>query len=353
MKTKTIWKIHSWLGLLAGIPLVIIAFTGSVLVFKDEINAQLIPDRVIVAPTEAGALSLDARISALQTALPEHEVAGIAFYPQPERADFVYVIEHGTDEWLHVFQNPYTTEVLGKPRSTDSELMGWFLELHYTLLAGEIGVAICGVLAVLLCLLGITGFFIYRKFWKNLFTLRWRASARVLTGNLHKRLGVISAPVFMILGLTGAVWNLLHVFEELQHDHHDEVPPAQHLFYNKGLSFDKMAGEAIDYIPEFNLRYLSFPWEAGRPIRYYGEFIRQSGLRSPYHSTVSFDAETGIYQAHARIDEAPVVHQIYDTFTSLHFGTFGGWVTRVFWCVLGAAPGYLALSGFFIWWKRR
>lgn len=353
MKTKTIWKIHSWLGLLAGIPLIVIAFTGSVLVFKDEINAVLIPERVLVEPTEDGPLSLNARVAALQNSLPQHEVAGIAFYPQPERADFVFVIEHGDDEWLHVFQNPFTGEVLGEPLATESELMGWFLELHYTLLAGEVGIAVCGVVAVLLCLLGASGFFVYRKFWKSFFTLRWRTSARVLTGNLHKRLGVVSAPVFLILGLTGAIWNILHVIDELGHDHHDEVPPAQHLFYNTELSLDSMAEQAVEHIPEFQLRYLSFPWEDGRPIRYFGQFEEQSGLRSPYHSTVSFDAQTGEYLTHSRIDDASMVHQIYDMFTPLHFGTFGGWVTRVLWCLLGAAPGYLALSGFFVWWKRR
>jgi len=353
MKTKTIWKIHSWLGLLAGIPLIIIAFTGSILVFKDEINDLLIPDRVLVEPTDSGRLPLDTRIQALRDALPEHEVAGMAFYNEPERADFAYVIAHGDDEYLHVFQNPYTGEVLGEVKSTDAEIMGWVLELHYNLLAGHTGIAICGIIAVLLCLLGISGFFIYRKFWKNFFKLNWKASARALTGNLHKKIGVISAPVFLILGFTGGFWNLYHVIEEWGHEHHEEEDHGIHRYFNTELSFDAMAAQTYDYIPDFEIHYLSFPWEEGAPIRYFGDFTEQSGFRSPYHSTVTFDAQTGEYMAHNPITDAPGWMQFYDSFTPLHYGTFGGIFTRILWCILGAAPGFLALSGFFIWFKRR
>lgn len=352
MKTKTIWKLHSWLGLLAGIPLVIIAFTGSLLVFKDEINALLIPDRVLVEPLQSGKQSLEFRIQQLQDALPNHEVAGIAFYDVPDRADFVYVVPHNTEDWHHVFQNPYTGEVLSEPIATEAEIMGWILEFHYTLLAGEIGIAVCGVIALLLCALGISGFFLYKKFWKNFFTLRWKSSARALTGNLHKRIGVISAPVFLILGLTGAIWNLLHVADELTHDHHDE-PAARHFFYNPSVSFDAMAAECHTHIPNFQLRYLSMPWEPEVPISFYGEFTNPSGLRSPYHSRISFNEKTGIYLEHHQINDAPILHQVYDSFTPLHFGTFGGLFTRILWCVLGSAPGFLALSGFFIWRKRK
>ncbi|CAA6695444.1 MULTISPECIES: PepSY domain-containing protein [unclassified Lentimonas] len=353
MKTKTIWKIHSWLGLLAGIPLIIIAFTGSLLVFKDEINALIAPERVLVEPLQSGKAPLELRLQKLEEAHPGHETAGIAFYDIADRADFVYVVPHNTADWHYVFQNPYTGEVLGEPKATDAEIMGWILELHYTLLAGHTGILVCGIIALLLCALGVSGCFLYRKFWKNFFTFRWKSSARALTGNLHKRVGVLSAPVFLILGLTGAVWNLLHIAEEFTHDHHDEVPPARHHFYNAELSFDSMAEQCRTYIPDFALRYLSLPWEAGVPIRYYGEFTNQSSLRSPYHSTISFDADTGAYMDHQRINDAPFLTQIYDTFTPLHFGTFGGLFTRILWCVLGSAPGFLALSGFFIWRKRK
>jgi len=355
MKTKTIWKLHSWLGLLAGIPLLVIALTGSLLVFKDEINAWLIPEKVLVEP-QATELPLEGRLDALQHGLPEHEVTGWAFYNEPERADFVFVMERGDNEWLHVYQNPYTGEILSEPTGTTSELMGWILELHYTLLAGHIGMAVCGILAVMLCLLGVTGFFIYRKFWKSFFSFRWRTSLRLLGCNLHKRIGVISAPVFLILGLTGAWWNIDHIVHELEHLAEGEAehdPVMERRLYATEIPIDSMDAQARETMPDFRVRYISFPWEAGLGITFWGELVDQSPLRSPYNSTVAFDAEAGAYQSHTRITEASLWTQAYDAFTPLHFGTFGSWISRTVWCIFGAAPGVLALSGCFIWWKRR
>ncbi|MFW6217867.1 MAG: PepSY-associated TM helix domain-containing protein [Verrucomicrobiota bacterium] len=144
MKTKTIWKLHSWLGLLAGIPLLVIALSGSLLVFKDDLNRLLIPGKVFVESRPEGPLPMAERLAALQEGLPEHEVVGWALYDEPERSDWVYVMAHGDDEWLHVYQNPYTGEILGEPVASDSEFMGWLLELHYTFLAGHVGMAVCG-----------------------------------------------------------------------------------------------------------------------------------------------------------------------------------------------------------------
>jgi len=354
MKTKTIWKIHSWLGLLAGLPLLVIALSGSILVFKDEINAWIIPEKVLVEPAPAGRLPLEQRLDALQAGLPEHEVTGWAFYTQPERADFVFVMERGDNEWLHVFQNPYTGEILCEPTATTSELMGWILELHYTFLAGPIGMFVCGLLAILLCLLGLTGFCIYRKFWKNFFTFRWRTSLRLLSGNLHKRIGVVSAPVFLILGVTGAIWNASHVLHELEHLAEEEHDPImEQRLYATDIPLDRMDAESREKMADFRVRYISFPWEAGRGFTFWGELVDQNPFRSPYNSTVSFDADAGIYKGQTRITEASIWKQVYDAFTPLHFGTFGGWISRTLWCLLGAAPGFLALSGTFIWWKRR
>lgn len=356
MKTKTIWKLHSWLGLLAGVPLLVIALSGSLLVFKDEINAWLIPEKVLVEPQPTGTLPLEQRLDALQAGLPEHEVTGWAFYNEPERADFVFVMERGDNEWLHVYQNPYTGEILSEPATTTSDLMGWLLELHYTFLAGHIGMAVCGILAVMLCLLGATGFFIYRKFWKNFFSFRWRTSLRLLSGNLHKRVGVISAPVFLVLGLTGAWWNIDHLVHELEHLTEDEAehdPIMARRLYATDIPLDRMEAEGRETMPDFRVRYISFPWEEGLGFTFWGELVDQNPFRSPYNSTVAFDAEEGTVQGYTRITEASLWAQIYDAFTPLHFGTFGGWMSRILWCVLGAAPGALALSGCFIWYKRR
>ncbi len=70
--------------------------------------------------------------------------------------------------------DPYTAAMRAAPTDTNGTFTGWMLNLHYKFFAGTIGVAITGVLAILLCLLGLTGFWIYRGFWKHFLRLRWR-----------------------------------------------------------------------------------------------------------------------------------------------------------------------------------
>ena len=45
--------------------------------------------------------------------------------------------------------------------------------------------------------------------------------------------------------------------------------------------------------------------------------------------------------------------RLYSTFDPLHFGYFGGLVTKILWFILGLTPGVLALTGTWMWWKRR
>lgn len=49
---KTMYKIHTYISLIFCIPLVIACFTGSVLVYKDEINNILMPDTIYIADSD-------------------------------------------------------------------------------------------------------------------------------------------------------------------------------------------------------------------------------------------------------------------------------------------------------------
>ena len=49
---KIMYKIHTYASLIFCIPLVIVCFTGSVLVYKDEINNILMPDTIYIADSD-------------------------------------------------------------------------------------------------------------------------------------------------------------------------------------------------------------------------------------------------------------------------------------------------------------
>jgi uncharacterized iron-regulated membrane protein len=45
--------------------------------------------------------------------------------------------------------------------------------------------------------------------------------------------------------------------------------------------------------------------------------------------------------------------RLYHTFDPLHFGYFGGLPSKILWFILGLTPGVLAVTGTWMWWRRR
>jgi len=352
---RRLWQLHSWFGLIAGLGLLVIGATGSLLVFHDEIEAWLHPEYMVVAATPAGRLAPDALLAAAHRALPDYEVTGWLVRGADEAgyADALYVIRHGGNEWQIATLDPYTGGLLASPRPDTRTFTGWLLELHYTFFAGHAGLLAAGLFAVLLCALGLTGAWLYRDFWRHVFTLRWGRGARLLFSDLHKFVGITTVAFNFVLGFTGAYWNLPHVLGEWTQSEPAQPKIAGRL-YGPALSLDRAIADAARRLPGFQTNFISLPSQPGGNVVLYGA-PRAAGftLRSPYGSTVSYDAQTGAHLATYDLRTAGAWTQAVDAFRPLHYGTFGGWPIKVLWTLGGLAPGVLAVSGFALWWLRR
>jgi len=351
---KRLWQLHSWLGLIAGLGLLVIGLTGSLLVFNQELTALFEPGRVVVAPAASGRLPLDTLLHAAERQLPDHEITGwILQNARPDRADHLYAIRHGTNEWLVATLDPYTGRVLDAPRPFTAFLHGWLVELHYTFFAGDFGVAFAGVLAALLCLLGLSGLWLYRGFWKNVLTLRWGRGARILFSDLHKFVGISSVAFNLVLGFTGAYWNITHTLAHVG-GHEPEQAVLAGRLYAGTLSLDALVRDAAARLPGFRTNFISLPSDPTAPaVTLWGVVEPRPFLRGEYGSTVVYDPATGAHRGTADLRTAGAWPRTTDTFTALHYGTFGGLAVKILWALGGLTPGVLGVSGFTIWWLRR
>ncbi|CAM2065846.1 PepSY domain-containing protein [Sulfidibacter corallicola] len=353
LRKKTLWKLHSVLGLLTGVPLIIIAVTGSVLVFKQEIDDLLVPDKVLVQSSETDRLSFDRLGDIVRQRFPEQLVVGWLIHETTEHADIAYVVEKGTSVWRKIYVDAYSGVTLTPPVSFHSGFTDWLLELHYTFLGGHLGMLVAGILALGLCALGLTGILIYRRFWIRFFTLKWDKGLRVLSGDLHRKVGIVSAPLFFILGLTGAYWNITHAVRDLYlHGLGDEHEVFEREWLGPELSLDRLVADSAAAMPGYKPYYISFPQAADGPVVFYGQLDGRGRLRSQYGISMSFDRLSGESLGVSDIREANVAVQAVDAFRPLHFGNFGGLPVKLLYCVLGAMPGLLALSGFVVYAKR-
>jgi uncharacterized iron-regulated membrane protein len=164
--------------------------------------------------------------------------------------------------------------------------------------------------------------------------------------NLHKRAGIVSSPVLLILGLTGAYWNITHIVGDLiEHGYDDNPVIVTGRSYGASLSLNALLAEARQSIPGFEVRYVSLPERDDAPIALYGESRPWHPLRSAFGSVVTFDAQTGERTAFSDIREAGFWRQVEDAFVPLHFGAFGGIPVRILWSAFGFVPAFLAISG--------
>lgn len=350
---KQFFRIHSTLALVACLPVLIICTTGSLLVFKHEIDRLLMEETVRVDP-EADTLPLDARLDRVNQAHPDFEAVGWVWYQDPGRADLMYLMEKGTSNWSYVFQNQYTGALLSEPRPHDHFFTDWLLELHFNLLLHDVGLVISGLFAILLMLLGITGLVLHRRFYRNFFTLRWNSRLVVYFSDLHKMAGVVGSPILLVLAFTGVWWNVTELLHELE----EHAGGAEHhvmsdRLYNDELSLDALRVEAASAIPGFRATYLTMPWEPGVDFSFWGDVPTGNFLTSEYASVVSFDADTGQRESVYDIRDAGTGAVIIDSYRRLHFGDFAGLMSKVVWCFVGLLPLLLSLTGLTLWWRRR
>ena len=351
--TKQIWKLHSWLGLIAGLGLIVIGLSGSLLVFRDEIDG-LVDARIMrVEPTPEGRLSRDQLYQSAKAAWPDYRVVGIGSRRNSGLADIVYLKKPGSHEYLGGTLNPYTGVALSGPMTERQTFTGLLLELHYTWFAEHVGMLITGIFAVLLCLLGLSGVWLYRGFWKNFFRLRWKSSARIFFSDLHKMTGISSVAFNLILGFTGAYWNLVHVATDGLGNHEDKEELAASVVVDPSISLDALEKAAAEKMPGFKAVWVFLPDGDEKEISLWGNVPGAWWLSSPSGSSALFDPQTGVVISTSDLRQAGTWEKITDAFTPVHFGNFGGLPVKILWSALALAPGVLAVSGFMIWFRRR
>lgn len=351
---KTLFKWHSIGALIAILPVIIISITGSILVFKTELDTWLMPNKMTVnVNSSQQRLSLDTLITNVQKNNPKYEVATWEIFDDKNRTDTAYLIERGTHVWAKVYLNQYSGEMLSEPVGTSDDLTDWLLDLHYKFLLETKGMFIGAIVSLILLFLGISGIILYRKFWQHFFTLRIKLAARIFFSDLHKMIGISASPVLLILAFTGAYWNILLVVHEVtEHvieEPYDMIAPL----HSADLSIQSLYEKSKSEIESFKPTYLVLPFEPKMDITFYGEVDTPNPLNSEYSNMITFDKDSGKTTFTQDIREANVLMVIDDSFRKLHFGYFAGLTSKVIWCVLGLSPVILAFTGLYLYWFRK
>lgn len=351
---KKLYKWHSLGALISLLPIFIVSITGSILVFKVEIDTWLMPNKMSVqVDNTEQRLSLDVLINKVKQSNPRYELGTWEIFDNKSRTDTAYLIERGTNVWSKVYLNQYTGDILSKPVGTSDDITDWLLDLHYKFLLETKGMFIGAIISLILLFLGVSGIILYRNFWRHFFTLRFKAASRVFFSDLHKMVGVSSSPVLLILAFTGAYWNILLVVHEVS-EHVIETPyKISAPLHNTELSIQALYEQSKTEIETFTPRYLVLPFEPELDITFYGEVDTPNPLNSEYATLVTFDKNSGETTFKQDVRTSNLLMVIDDSFRKLHFGYFLGLPSKILWCILGLSPVILTCSGLYLYWFRK
>tara|TARA_R110001592_G_scaffold50697_1_gene156654 strand:+ start:1584 stop:2687 length:1104 start_codon:yes stop_codon:yes gene_type:complete len=349
---RILFNIHRVLAFLICLPLLLICVSGSALVFKHELDSILMPERVLVGEATATRLPFDTLLQSFNSHYPDYEVTGWRIFAKPNRSDLVYVMTHGGSDWSSLFVDPYTAKILSPPQPPRYYLSDALREFHYQLLLGKFGLFIAALLAVLMCLQAITGLILHRKFWKVLFTLRFQARPIIYLGDMHKLVGVLVSPVLLVLGVTGAYWNINQLIYSVAQPLAAPYIVDQRL-YNSSLSVDALVAESRKRFPGFEVSFIALPAKPGYAINVLGGRDRQNPFFSEFSVSLSYHAQTGVLITARDIQDAELGDQITHSFRRLHFGDVAGLGSRMIWALVGFSPLALMLSGLSMYYLRR
>ena len=206
---KTLFWLHLLAGLLAGLSIAIMCFTGTALAFEKELVAYAERDARRIAPpaAETPRLSIAELQSRVSAAHPTTKLSGIALENHPLAA---VAFTAGRNETFYA--NPFTGEIRQVASTRTRDFLQLMEDWHRQLALGgsnrPLGKAINGAGNIAFFFLTVSGLYLWwpRK-WrtKGLKRSLWfvpAANTKARDWNWHNVIGFWSAPVLIVLTLT-------------------------------------------------------------------------------------------------------------------------------------------------------
>jgi uncharacterized iron-regulated membrane protein len=342
-RARVWWHVHQWTGLKLSIFMSFILFTGTLAVFAHEIDWLLNPS-LRIAPSTAPEEPNWPAIARTAAAYPD--AAEVHYISAPIASAFAATASiekrDGSSAFLDI--HPATGELQGERSWVGAHRVLRNMHRHLNL-PGWIGIPLVSSLAFLLLVSLVTSLVVYKKWWSGFFKPIRTRDARTGWGDFHRLAGAWSLWFVALMVVTGA-W---YFVESLGGDAPAfERPPELRSASPPPQAADGLA-RSLDSLralhPGFRIETLHFPEGERDAFGFDGHHPGEALLVRPRANAVWTDASSGkillstdsrSLSAHQRISEAA---------DPLHFGTWGGYWSKVPWFLFGLLLTALSVSG--------
>lgn len=341
------FRLHSLFGLKLSLFLAFVCLTGTIATVAHEIEWLLLPK--VRATAAARPANWGRMWDNVRQQHPEGWVRGIGSYDRSDAAYFArsadVVLPDGRQ--IAVLVDRGSGRVTGE--QVGVTFHSFMRGLHYYLFVpGDLGFYLVTALGFVLAGSLVSGLIVYKRFWKGL--LRWPRfdrDPRTWLGDLHRLLALWSIPFVIIISGT-AVW---YLFERAGVAWESTPPAASNLrMQPDGATVDRWVATARAAMPGLQITAVALPYSDGDPVVVQGQW--DAALVRERTNAAFIDPETGALLRTRIAHRMPTGERWVHTADPLHFGNFGGLLTKLLWVAFGLALTLLAASGAIIHGKR-
>jgi uncharacterized iron-regulated membrane protein len=335
---KIISKLHLFIGLGSGILVVIVALTGCVWAFEEEIRYFTQREQLFVTAQPTPRVPVSRVVDRVKADKPSVKISQIRLFGDPTRAIQVFT----TDKQL-LTVNPFTGQLLAS-RNQETDWLLINLKLHRTLLLGDFGKKIIYWNAWLFLIMLVSGFVLWLparwRQWKTSLTVKWQAKAAKRTYDLHSVLGFYAMPFLLLIVVTG-----------IDMASHGEKKKEKSQVYQKlesNLILDKAVSSALQ-TASFETVRINIPKDSLNPLRVVVAYPT-SGLRK--ETTFTFDPASALLLDAKRYDQMSFSQRFWKSDYELHTGRILGFFGKCVAFLAGLTAASLPITGFLMWRGR-
>ncbi|MDN5205350.1 PepSY-associated TM helix domain-containing protein [Fulvivirgaceae bacterium BMA10] len=351
LSKSTLFKVHGWVGIKLSILFFIVCFSGTLAVFSHEMDWLFNPNMRAI-PTEKLA-SRNLVVKNLKEVFPDGQLRYWERSREPYLTDILHVYKNGKRTF--VFVNQYTGDIQGMAGLT---IQRFFRDLHYYLfIPNQVGHFIVLFFGFVLLISLITGVLYYKDWYKKLFLLHIGKGSRAFYSSLHKLVGAWSVPFMALIAITG-IWYFIERtdFPEISAYMDNERPTVkkQGIDFEKHiehLNYDTCITIAQNAIPDLQVKSILVPSRPTQSIYLTGQsnvpLVRDRANR------VFIDPYTYNVLKAQKAKEISTATWLNDIADPLHFGYWGGLLTKSIWFIFGLGLSSLILTGPWLYLKRR
>jgi len=348
--TKRGWfRIHSFTGVITGLLLFIICWSGTFAVISHELDWLATPS-MRVEP-QARSVSWGTIERAAQAMVPEAEVSSLSAPLNAYAAAEVW-LQDAAGGTLIVRVNPYTAEVTGVAEGRYT-IQRFFRSFHYALFLPGVGLYIVTFFGLSLLVSLVAALMFYRRWWTRFFRFK-SGGGRVFWSELHKTAGLWSIWFALVISLTG-VWYFYEAVQPGPVNYVDgavQVPPPSSDPNLPPLPLDVVIARAEATWPAFEIGTIARGWYSPGSDTLYLEGQAGFPLVRDRANQIHLDPRTGKELWQNSAGDLPLYWLWSNMADPLHFGNFGGLLSKAIWFVFGLVLCGLILTGTYLHVQR-